>query len=116
MILRECFYRVSPSQETAVIESIAAGVSEITEETTYEPTVTKQEMTVGEAQEVSRRLRLRVFLLCVYASVWGMGGHLVGDASRRAWSEYIRQVRPWGSYKYHACVTVARPPQRAPLA
>lgn len=51
------------------------------------------DMTPAEVQEVEKCLRLRAFLLCVYASVWGMGGHLVGEASRVMCSAYVRQVR-----------------------
>lgn len=48
--------------------------------------------TYAEAQEYTRRLRLRALLLCVYSSLWGMGGHLSGDAARMAFSDFIRQV------------------------
>lgn len=48
--------------------------------------------TYAEAQESAKRLRLRALLLCVYASLWGMGGHLSGDAARTACSDFVRQV------------------------
>lgn len=49
-------------------------------------------LTPAEIQEMNKRLRLRAFLLCVYASIWGMGGHLAGEASRVMCSAFIRQV------------------------
>lgn len=52
----------------------------------------RNELTPAEIQEINKRLRLRAFLLCVYASIWGMGGHLVGEASRVMCSGFIRQV------------------------
>lgn len=48
--------------------------------------------TYAEAQGNARSLRLRALLLCVYSSLWGMGGHLSGDAARTACSDFIRQV------------------------
>lgn len=52
----------------------------------------RNELTPAEIQEINKRLRLRTFLLCVYASIWGMGGHLVGEASRVMCSGFVRQV------------------------
>lgn len=52
----------------------------------------QNDLTPSEIQEIERRLRLRALLLCVYASLWGLGGHLVGDAARVMCSAYIRQV------------------------
>lgn len=49
-------------------------------------------MSAAEAQELAKRLRLRALLLCTYATVWGMGGHLAGAAARTACSDFIRQV------------------------
>lgn len=43
-------------------------------------------------KEQEDRLRLRALLLCAYATVWGMGGHLSGEASRISCSDLIRQV------------------------
>ncbi|CAM9120215.1 unnamed protein product, partial [Ectocarpus sp. 13 AM-2016] len=54
----------------------------------------RNELTPAEIQEMNKRLRLRTFLLCVYASIWGMGGHLVGEASRVMCSAFIRQSSP----------------------
>ncbi|CAM9401133.1 unnamed protein product [Ectocarpus fasciculatus] len=54
----------------------------------------RNELTPTEIQEINKRLRLRTFLLCVYASIWGMGGHLVGEASRVMCSGFVRQSSP----------------------
>ncbi|CAM9191667.1 unnamed protein product [Ectocarpus sp. 4 AP-2014] len=54
----------------------------------------RNELTPAEIQEMKKRLRLRAFLLCVYASIWGMGGHLVGEASRVMCSAFVRQSSP----------------------
>lgn len=40
-------------------------------------------------------MRLRALLICIYATLWGMGGHLSGEESRTAYSDFIRQVRRW---------------------
>lgn len=53
----------------------------------------QNELTPADIQEIEKRLRVTAFLLCVYASVWGMGGHLVGEASRVMCSAFVRQVR-----------------------
>ena len=55
--------------------------------------ITRQnELTHAELKEIEKRLRVTTLLLCVYASIWGMGGHLVGEASRVMCSAYVRQV------------------------
>eukprot|EP00752_Nemacystus_decipiens_P006721 g6044.t1 len=51
----------------------------------------QNEVALAEVKEIEKRLRVTAFLLCVYASIWGMGGHLVGEASRINCSAYIRQ-------------------------
>ncbi|CAM9106957.1 unnamed protein product [Hapterophycus canaliculatus] len=55
----------------------------------------QNDLTPAEIQEIEKRLRLRALLLCVYASLWGMGGHLVGEASRVMCSAFIRQSSPF---------------------
>lgn len=50
------------------------------------------DLTPAELQEIEKCLRLRAVLLCVYASAWGMGGHLVGEGSRVMCSAHVRQV------------------------
>eukprot|EP00903_Cladosiphon_okamuranus_P016193 g14943.t2 len=57
--------------------------------------ITRQnELTPAEVQDIEKRLRVTTFLLCVYASIWGMGGHLAGEASRVMCSAYVRQSSP----------------------
>lgn len=89
--------------------SLVAGADEPTPDETIEEedkTVTthviarQDDLTLAEIQEIEKCLRLRAFLLCVYASVWGMGGHLVGEASRTMCSAYVRQVSRWLFYSF----------------
>lgn len=46
----------------------------------------------NKVKEQAKRLRLRALLMCTYATLWGMGGHLSGEESRTACSDFIRQV------------------------
>ncbi|CAM9710872.1 unnamed protein product [Scytosiphon promiscuus] len=79
------------------MEEAESGASEAVGASAPVATVIAQQndLSPSEIQEIDRRLRLRAFLLCVYASLWGLGGHLVGDAARVMCSAYIRQSSPF---------------------
>lgn len=82
-----------PEPEESIKEDDATTTMHSQTESLVPPAISRQnELTPAEVQEVEKRLRVRTFLLCVYASIWGMGGHLVGEASRLMCSAFIRQV------------------------
>lgn len=87
------YLAASRSGDNSGIVTPEDALSETEAEAGEASTPARPKLTPAEAQENFRRLRLRAFLLCVYASVWGMGGHLVGESSRVACSDYFRQAR-----------------------
>lgn len=81
---------VASAEDDPLDESIATTTGE---QPPAPSAITRQnELTPAEVQKIESRLRVTSFLLCVYASIWGMGGHLAGEASRVMCSAYIRQV------------------------